>query len=190
MVLKLTSILQGKEEILLRTYAVQLFPVKLPYGREVMRRRQILTVMIYLITEHTDQIFLSVTPVKIWSEQPWLDRKIRSVSGYTKPIMRMKQKQTWETLWYSKKRHVVESQKTGSHRTQHAYSSFEKNNTIYNNQKWSGACFMPEIGKLYESCPKTSVLASKHLYRPLLEYQRWHHINSKEMLQKRAVQGY
>lgn len=70
MVLKLTSIFQGNEEILLRTYAVQLFPVKLPYGRGVMRRRKILTVMIYLITEHTDQIFLSVTPVKIWSEQP------------------------------------------------------------------------------------------------------------------------
>lgn len=92
----------GNEEVLLRTYAVQFFPVKLPYGRGVMGRRKILTVMIYLITEHTDQIFLSVTLVKIWSEQPCLDRKIRSVSGYTKPIMRLKQKQTWETLWYSK----------------------------------------------------------------------------------------
>lgn len=183
MVLKLTSIFQGNEEILLRTYAVQLFSVKLPYGRGVMRRRKILTVMIYLITEHTDQIFLSVTPVKIWSEQPWLDRKIRSVSGYTKPIMRMKQKQTWKTLWYSKKRHALECQKTGSHWTQHAYSSFEKK------QKWSGSCFMPELGKLYESCPKTSVLASKHLYSPLLEHQRWHHINTKEVLQKRVVQG-
>lgn len=48
---------------------------------------------------------------------------------------------------------------------------------------------MPEFGKLYESCPETSVLASKHLYSPLLEYQRWHHINRKEALQKKAVQG-
>lgn len=48
---------------------------------------------------------------------------------------------------------------------------------------------MPELGKLNESCPKTSVLGSKHLYSPLLEYQRWHHINRKEALQKKAVQG-
>lgn len=69
----------GNEEVLLRTYAVQFFPVKLPYGRRVMGRRKILTVMIYLITEHKDQIFLSVTLVKIWSEQPCLDRSDQSV---------------------------------------------------------------------------------------------------------------
>lgn len=48
---------------------------------------------------------------------------------------------------------------------------------------------MPELGKLNESCPKTSVLGSKHLYSPLLEYQRWHHINGEEALWKKAVQG-
>lgn len=48
---------------------------------------------------------------------------------------------------------------------------------------------MPEFGTLNESCPKTSVLGSKHLYSPLLEYQRWHHISGKEALQKKAVQG-
>lgn len=48
---------------------------------------------------------------------------------------------------------------------------------------------MPGLGKLNESCPKTSVLGSKHLYSPLLEYQRWHRINGREALQKKAVQG-
>ena len=81
--------------------------------------------MICLITEHKDQIFLSVTLVKVWSEHPCLDRKIRSVSGYTKPITEVKQKQIWETLWYSKE-DMVGCQKTGSHWTQHTYVSFEK----------------------------------------------------------------
>jgi len=90
-----------------------------------MGRRKILTVMICLITEHKDQIFLSVTLVKVWSEHPCLDRKIRSVSGYTKPITEVKQKQIWETLWYSKE-DMVGCQKTGSHWTQHTYVSFEK----------------------------------------------------------------
>lgn len=152
-----------------------------------MGRRKILTVMIYLITEHTDQIFLSVTLVKIWSEQPCLDRKIRSVSGYTKPIMRVKQKQTWETLWYSKE-DMAGCQKTGNHWTQHTYSSFEKekNHPIYSNHKRSESCSMPELGKLDKNCPETSVLGSKHLYSPLLGDQRWHHISRKEALQEKS----
>lgn len=48
---------------------------------------------------------------------------------------------------------------------------------------------MSELGKRNESCPKTSVLGSKHLYSPLLEYQRWHYINGEEALWKKAVQG-
>lgn len=48
---------------------------------------------------------------------------------------------------------------------------------------------MPELGKLNESCPKTSVLGSKHLYSPLIEYRRWHRINGREALQEKAVQG-
>lgn len=64
-----------------------------------------------------------------------------------------------------------------------------KNHPIYSNHKWSGSCFMPELGKLNESCPKTSVLDSKHLYSLLLEYQRWHCINGREALQKKVVQG-
>lgn len=49
---------------------------------------------------------------------------------------------------------------------------------------------MPELGKVNENCPKISVLGSKYLYSPLLEYRRWHRINGREALQKKAVQGY
>lgn len=55
--------------MLFRTYDIQLFPVKLPYGRVAMGVRKLLTVRMYLIAKHMGQIFLSVTLAKIWSEQ-------------------------------------------------------------------------------------------------------------------------